>query len=147
MGHRLEDEWAPTFSQSESRGTKMSNRAIIQALLVVGLGIAAAGCELYQDVRNYNQNLLGGGEPEKETAEPKKETIVPKTEAVRPKAEAAKPARDPFVTTGDTFGEKELMRGRLSISVVGKYLSRVRNLSSASMPVCFRAPFTLERSH
>ena len=54
----------------------MSNRAIIQALLVVGLGIAAAGCELYRDVRNYNRNLLGGGEPEKETAEPKTEAVI-----------------------------------------------------------------------
>ena len=54
----------------------MFNKAIIPALLVGGLGIAVAGCGLYRDVSNYNRNLLGSGEPKKETAEPKTEAVI-----------------------------------------------------------------------
>ncbi len=93
----------------------MFNKAIILALLVGGLGVAVAGCE---------GEFLGQpifGEPKKETVKPKKKTIIPKTESVRPIAEAAKPARGPFPTAGDTLGKKEMMGGRLSISVPSKY--------------------------
>ena len=111
----MEEHWAPTFSRSKSRGRKMFNKAIILALLVGGVGVAVAGCE----GEFLGEPIFGG--PKKQTVKPKKETIKPKTEAVRAKAEAAKPARDPFVTAGVTFGEKEMMGGPLSISVPGKY--------------------------
>ncbi len=50
----------------------MFNRAITLALLVGGLGIAAAGCEaLYKD-----RKLFAGSQPKKEAVEPSTEAVI-----------------------------------------------------------------------